>query len=266
MANTITSKTYNAPSPIINAIKSFLPVVCGVPESVLSGISDRYILELYADLGGNAIGFGPGAHEMTIHAYLQDKIVMDANCTWEPILSGELADLLKTADSALQLIANRSAISTVSTQRKWTGSSPISVNFKLKFEAVNDVYSEVMLPCQLLQSLTLPRGGFMNTLGLIPPGPNPFTLAPQNGQSLAPGARGEQISINIGNFIGFRSIIVKNVKVTYENRMSKAGPIGAEVDLGIETFRMLTREELQQAYKEKMQVSGKTSNAIGQLD
>jgi hypothetical protein len=259
---TTTSKTFSTASPIINAVKSFLPIVCGVPESVLSGISDRYVLELTANLGGAILGFGVGKPEFTIHAYLQDKIVLDASSEWSGVIDDipGAAGLIKTADALMQAATGLTAVTTVSKQRKWTGSSPISMSFKLKFEAINDVYTEVLLPCMGLQSLTLPRGGLANILGLIPPGPSPYTLIQQS-KNGGIESRGEQISINIGNFLGFRSVIVKSVKVTYQNRMSKAGPIGAEVDLAIETWRMLTREELESAYKEKMSIS--QANAIG---
>jgi hypothetical protein len=261
MPTTIISKTYNVVAPIINAVSSFLPVVCGVPESALTGISDRYILEITANLGGDVIGLGPGQSEFVIHAYLQDKVVLNASSSWQGIMDSfpggaEAGALIKLADTATQVATGFSAISTVSTQRKWVGSDPITIQLRLKFEAVNNVENEVLTPCRVLQGLTLPRAGLKNNvIGLIPPGPSPFTLD----QKVIP--RGEQITINIGNFIGFGSVIVKNVKVTYENRMSYSGPIGAEVDLTIETFRMLTRGELESAYLQKMQVSG--TNKIG---
>jgi len=263
MAITTISKTFsNVASPIINAVQSVLPIVCGVPESALSGISDRYILELTADLGGNVLGFGTGKHEFTVHAYLQDKIVLTSQSNWEGIVQSMpgVGELIKGVDTVSQAALGRTAISTVSTQRKWTGSEPIGLIFKLKFEAVNDVYREVLLPCMGLQSLTLPRGGVMNTVGLIPPGPSPFTLT-QSGKTEFE-TRGENITINIGNFISFRSVIVRNVRVTYENRMSDVGPIGAEVELTVETWRMLTREELQAAYKEQMSTT--TTGTLGQ--
>jgi hypothetical protein len=259
MPITIFNKTFGM-SDVKGLVKSFLPLVCGVPESVLTNISDRYILELYADLGGEFLGFGKGGHEMTIYAYLQDKFTMTAGTQWSGIIQdipGAEA-LIKAADSGFQAVGGVSLVSTVSTQRKWTGSDPISINFKLKFEAINDVYKEVLLPCRLLQSLTLPRAGLGNMFFLIPPGPSPYTFWQKDLKDTTErfSSRGENIAINIGGFIGFRSVIVKNVKVTYENRMSAEGPIGAEVELGIETWRMLTREELDKAYTEKPAISG----------
>lgn len=260
--NTISKTFSNVATPIMNTIKSVLPIVCGVPESVLGSVSNRYILSLYADLGGNFVGYGAGKHEFTVHAYLQDKIVLHSASKWEGImqsLPGEIVGMINKADTALQAAAGVTAIATVSKQRKWAGSEPIQMTFKLKFEAVNDVYKEVLEPCMGLQGLTLPRGGFAG-FGMIPPGPSPFTLRLNDGTDRDKIlARGENITINIGDFIGFQSVIVDDVTVTYENRMSDAGPIGAFVDLKVSTWSMLTRAELQGAYKEKLSISSTES-------
>jgi hypothetical protein len=256
--NTISKTFSNVKTPIMNAIKSVLPIVCGVPESVLGSVSNRYILSLYADLGGNFVGYGAGDHEFTVHAYLQDKITLHSHASWEGImqsLPGDAQNLIKKADTAIQIGTGVSAIATVSKARKWAGSDPIKMTFKLKFEAVNDVYKEVLEPCMGLQSLTLPRGGFAG-IGLVTPGPSPFTIpAPDASDRNKFASRGENISINIGDFLGFQSVIVEDVTVVYENRMSAAGPIGASVDLTVTTWSMLTREQLQGAYKEKLSIS-----------
>jgi len=235
-----------------NAISSVLPIVCGVPESVFSGVSDRYRVEISAEGQSQVTALGNGQSKFRINAYLQDKLSFTAGTQWEGITQDipGFGMALKKLDSAAQGLLGRTAQTTISTQRKWSGSSPIGINLKLKFEAVSKVDQEVITPCQILQSLTLPRGGVGNIAGLIPPGPNPYTFK-QEGAFI----RGENVTINIGNFIRFNSVIITSVKVTYENRMSVDGPIGAEVDLGIETWRMLTREELQKAYNSGISIT-----------
>ena len=252
MAITTWTKTFG------NAVKSVLPIVCGVPASVLNNISDRYSVEITADRGGVFLGFGSGAHMFTINAYLQDKISFTASSTWDGIITSALKEVQDTIDTAAQAIFHKSAISTMSTNRKWAGSAPIGISLKLKFEAMNDVETEVLLPCRLLQGLTLPSGG-VEGFGLTPPGPSGFAI--KQGEEGDIG-RGETIAINIGNFLGFRSVIIKDVKVTYENRMSADGPIGAEVDLTIESWRMMTREELSAVYDNKLTMS-KNAETLG---
>lgn len=236
-----------------NAVKSTLPIVCGVPSSVLSGISDRYTVEITADKGGVFLGFGSGAHLFTINAYLQDKISLSASSEWNGIIQeipGAEA-LQKVVDVGTQALFHKTAITTMSTNRKWNGSAPIGINLKLKFEAMNDVDKEVLLPCRMLQGLTLPSGG-VEGVGLTPPGPSGFAIKQGEEGDIS---RGETIAINIGNFLGFRSVIIRNVKVTYENRMSADGPIGAEVDMTIESWRMMTREELEGVYDNSLTMS-----------
>ena len=234
-----------------NAVKSVLPIVVGVPESVFSGVSDRYRIELVAHEGGNYAGFGKGDQIFRINAYLQDKITLTGSSTWSNIAQDMpfYKKMVKQLDNLGQSIFARTAQAAISTNRKWDGSSPIGLNLKLKFEAVRDVETEVLAPCRLLQGLTLPRGGVAN-FGLITPGPNGFTNTQEEGNS-----RGETVVINIGNFIQFYSVIINTVKVTYENRMSDEGPIGAEVDLGIETWRMITREELNESYANNLSIT-----------
>ena len=236
-----------------NAVSSVLPIVCGIPESVFSNISDRYRIEIISQNQGegNVAGYGGGSERFRVNAYLQDKIAFTGGTTWANIAQDipQYQKVIDKVDSITQGVFGRTAKSAISTQRKWSGSSPIGINLKLKFEAVSNVDLEVLTPCKLLQALTLPRGG-LEGFGLIPPGPNPYTLNQDEKY-----ARGENITINIGNFIRFSSVIITSVKVTYENRMSADGPIGAEVDLGIETWRMLTREELDRAYNSDITIT-----------
>jgi hypothetical protein len=122
---------------------------------------------------------------------------------------------------------------------------------KLHFEAVNDVVTEVLQPCVGLQALVLPRGGLMNNFFLVPPGPSPFQL-PTNkeGKSIVNlDHTGDKIDVNIGDFIKFESIIVENVRISYENRMSDKGPVGAVAEVTFSTYEMLTKEGLEEAYR-----------------
>jgi len=249
MIKEITTNFNDAVSPILNSIKSMLPVVCGTPDSALNGVDPKYVVSITATLGASlmkqATGGVTGNKSFTVNGFLQDKIVLNASSNWEGLtasIPGAAQSVIKTADTALQALTGRTAVTTVSTRRKWAGSAPISLTLKLKFEAFSNPYNEVILPCMGLQGLTLPRGGWANTVGLIPPGPNPFDLSLKGDIKKE---RGENITIDIGGgFLKFGSVIIKSVQVTFENRMSKDGPIGAEVVLGIETYQMLTREDL----------------------
>lgn len=245
------SKEYTG-GGILNTIKSFLPIVCGVPQSALNDVNKaKYSVTIRA--------FPPGENvrpSVEINAWLQEKIEFSVASDW--IATQDLLGSIKDAvSSGVQLITGKTLNSTMMTRRKWKGSSPISLNLKLKFEAINDVGEEVLKPCYGLKALVLPSGGgefAKEQFFLNPPGPNPFYLGNAAAEFEIPGTNykpfgpGEQISIDIGGFLKFESVILKNVKVTFENRMSKKGPVGALVDLTIETYEMLTRESLSKCY------------------
>jgi len=247
MAITSFSTTYTAmKSSIIGAVQNLLPIVAGVPDSVLSSISNRYIVTLRTSFPSGILS--PGARKLVVNAYLQEFIVLDNSSDWEGVTQGiPGADFaIKTADAFLQATINKSAITTALTRRKWSGSAPLKLSLKLKFEAINDIQSEVLQPCMILQQLTLPRGGIAG-IGLVPPGPSPYKIGGASSQNWTD--RGEHLSVDIGGFLVLDSVIVENVQVKYENRMSSDGPIGADVTLTMSSYEMLTKEGLAKAYK-----------------
>jgi len=266
---TFRSQFDSASKWVISQAKKALPIVCGVPESTLSQISPRYMVDIFSEKAGGVLGFGKEA-DFQVHAYLQDNIVMDVSSDWYGILQSLGGDAaLGLADNFVQGGAGLSIRTSATTRRKWNGSSPISITLKLKFEAVNDVYREVLLPCSGLQGLALPSAH--ETLPLVrPPGPNPYNIpqlakaiAAGRGNTEASGVRGENISVNIGEFLGFTSIIVKDVKITYENRMSVNGPIGAEVEFTFETYEMLTRQGLAKVYTDNLTINNSKARSVG---
>jgi len=249
MIKEIVTNFSDAASPILNGVKALLPVVCGTPDSALHNVDPRYIVCITATLGKSLIkqftGGATDSKSFTVYGFLQDKVVLSASSDWEGLtasIPGNIDKWVKLGDTMAQGLTGRTTKTTLSTRRKWAGSAPISLTLRLKFEAFSSPYREVILPCMGLQGLTLPRGGIANTFGLIPPGPNPFDVSLKGDIERE---RGENISLDIGGgFLKFNSVIIKNVQVTFENRMSKDGPIGAEVLLTIETYQMLTREDL----------------------
>jgi len=239
---------------IQKAINTLLPVVCGVPDTLLNSVHPRYVVTITGDLKSGTAAEKNAARSWlgyTVNGYLQDKITINALSTWKgatqdiPGWSEIERTLTGVGNVVGQALLNRTTISTWMTRRIWAGSTPISINMKLKFEAFDDPEREVVLPCAVLQGLLFPRGG-INGTGLITPGPNPFDVNPKGEPK---SERNETISLNIGNgFLKLDTVIVKDVRVTFENRMGDSGPIGAEVELAIESYQMPTREELLAMY------------------
>lgn len=252
----------------ISTISNFLPLNCGIPDSVLNGISGRYIVNINArNSSVNATNqkTDSDGYTLKMKAYLQDKIKLSVGSNWDGI--GEvLGGVDKAVDTAVQAITTlvpgankfgpRSLFSTVSSRRKWAGSSPIGIELQLKFEAIKDIYSEVLQPCMALQQLVLPSKGGDKTGGffLVPPGPSPFNWGESE-------LFGDIIEVDIGGFITLSRVIIKNVDVVYENRMSAIGPIGAVATVHLESYEMLTKEGVAEMYNR--QNTPVTNNTIG---
>jgi hypothetical protein len=229
-------------------------VVCGVPQSIVNDDNSKWTVNITTDTG------------LDLTAWLQEKFVFNVSSDWTDI--AKIEGLTGVVSDAFQAVTQKSLMSTINTRRKWRGSSPVSLTMKLKFEAFENVRDEVIKPCQYLQALTLPSGGNQDFLAneqlfLTPPGPNPFYFPVKEGVPEAVKGKGifgpgQQISISIGGgFVNFRSVIVTSVEVTFESRMTADGPVGAEVVVNFQTYEMLTKERLAEAY-------GMTVNAVPQ--
>lgn len=224
---------------ILNTVKSFLPIVCGVPASIIDSTNKKY--SVYISTNGT-----PPIH---VFAWLQEKFEFNVSSSWTDIAKIDLPDVIK---DVAQIASGKVFAPTIATRRKWRGSSPINLTLKLKFEAINDVKKEVLTPCLELQRLVLPSGG--TTTGekimLTPPGPNPFYVdALKNKYGGKRFNQGENVSMDIGGgFIKFDQVIIQSVRVVYESRMAAEGPIGAEAVVEFQTYEMLTRERLDEAY------------------
>jgi len=232
------TKTFNlSVGSLIKGIRQVAPINCGLPSSLVDTISNRYVVTI------NSKSTDSGIKSYNIYAYLQEKITFTCASNWDSIglMFGGMTGF---ADTVFQMGTGHSLQSTVASRRKWTGSDPVKISMKLKFEAIDDVDKEVLTPCRALQQLTLPRTGVFGgaeSFFLIPPGPSPYKWKETD-------PRGDFISINIGNFMFFESVIVTNVEVVYDNRMSNVGPIGAHVNIQLETYQILTKEHLENVY------------------
>jgi len=130
---------------------------------------------------------------------------------------------------------------------------------KLKFEAESNAKNEVTDLCTKLLGLTLPSGGKESLGGkifLTPPGPNPW------GSVLV----GERISIDIGNkWLYLSNIVVNDVTVEYENRMSAGGPIGALVTIDLSTYELMTKSDIDKAFNASIVGATNTSSILNKV-
>jgi len=225
-------------------------------------------------------------NKCTVVAPLQEAISLNVESIWEPLVP---TSILKTANLIAQATSRgeRSAITSATTRRLWSGTSPISIVLRLKFESVLNTFNEVVEPGRLLQTMALPSDPFTDRKGvnvvalgtaikslnigkvkdeisnfpaLRPPGPTPFiwenllgnqTSYLERSQSDVDESRkgGDFIMIEIGTFLTFWNVIVREGAVVYDIKFDKEGlPISASTEIRFETYEMPTKESLTDSY------------------
>jgi len=221
----------------------------------------------------------------TVVGVLQEDIQTRVESVWEPFIN---ASMLTTGNMLIQALtgSQSSMISKATSRRLWQGSTPMVISLKLKFEAVNNTFTEVVEPCRLLQCMALPSepanfrgvslqavwdtgkdlftGGLTKALSnipfLIPPGPTPFTtegILSANKRTMGKidmedSTGGDKIFIEIGRFLSFWNIIVKEVPIVHHLKFDSSGnPISAEAQVVFETYEMCTVQSLEDSYNKK---------------
>lgn len=228
---------------ILDTFASFLPINLGVPVGIVKGVSAKYIITISSNFTASGIArlsTSPGRKPITIHAFLQDKFKMKVGSSWDSV--GYSSNMIATALG--QGIVGKVFYPTVTTRRVWAGSTPVTMTIPLRFEAFDDILVDVTQPISQLQSMALPREGG-SAVFLIPPGPNPFKFD-DKGNSIE--GAGDYITIKIGDFLVFNSVVIDSVDVEWDSKFGEQGPVGASVNLTFTTYEMLTGEKLDALY------------------
>jgi len=226
-------------------------IPCGFPED-RTDVDPCYLVTIRSAALGKRV----------VRALLQDDFSTAVKSTWaEPTLTSLLT---RKMQETTQLLTGGYALgSQFMTRRIWYGSSPMNLHIKLKFESIYDAHREVVLACGSLQQLALPSkvrfSGQDKNLGqrigesvlIVPPGPNAFYLSGSGKEGASDTANpfaqreGDRIEIRIGNLMEFRSVIVRDVEVTWGRRFTKEGnPINATATIHFESFEIYTKEDI----------------------
>ena len=196
----------------------------------------------------------------TITSPLQEDINLKLESHWSSLLP---TGLLQQADKAAQLFTGGkvSLITKATSRRVWTGSSPLILSLKLRFEAIFDPYNEVVNPIRILSAMALPKETNLQKEGLVsgainelpflgPPGPSPFltegvlTKSGNKATTFLDSLQGgDNIQIELGRFLTFYDVIIKSVSPTIPIKFDSFGnPVSAIVNIVFETYEMLTAE------------------------
>jgi hypothetical protein len=185
----------------------------------------------------------------TVISPMQDKLDFGIQSAWRAMVP----NAPDTLESSMQLISGRSLVSTFTSRRIWQGTSPITMNLNLTFEAIDDAYVNVVAPAFALMLMASPTEdnsgpvlGFLDWLGkklgqgeigfyLIPPGPDPFHRR-----------RGDSISVQFGTAFHFEDVIIYSAKPAWDfSRVDAEGwPARVDVALEIQTYEIMTKDRL----------------------
>jgi len=224
-------------------------------------------------------------NKWSVVGLLQEDIRMRVESRWDPFIP---VSMLAKGSMLLQMFTSggsgtaKSLVTKAASRRLWVGTTPMTLSLKLKFEAINDSFKDVVEPCQILQSLALPSdpgteakpadikkayetegivGALMALPLLSPPGPSPFSwegilssrkpVNELNISSIIEGMKGgDRIMLQLGKFLNFDDVIIREVSTAYHIKMDKSGnPISSDINIVFETYEIPTVQSLAQAYK-----------------
>ncbi|MDD4987166.1 MAG: hypothetical protein PHQ43_15620 [Dehalococcoidales bacterium] len=187
-------------------------------------------------------------------ARLQGPIEMSIESKWEPIMDGiPGGELTRIVDMASQALSKKTLQMAVTSRRIWRGTTPLSIRVPMVFAAETDAQVDVVEPIKALQQMASP-GDPSNGKGFLqPPGPSAFE----------PWVHGDNITIQIGRFLIFSKVIIQKVENIYSSRMSqqpRGKPVFGTAVVTFETYTIVTKEVLDDAYDSIKQLSAPVSS------
>jgi len=248
---------YNQSALAISSAKIPVMEYSGVVPDVQGGIPPQYMVTIQ------------NSYNKVIRATLQESFMMSTTSDWIPFLNPKISDNLVK----LGALFHMSLFPRFASRRVWRGTSPIQMKLRLKFEAVNNSWQEVVLPCLRLMQMSLPgeggikpfqRFGSSFTIPVLePPGPSPFMLNEDVKTNFETGnltsftnrlnqivvSGSDQIRIKIGRLVEFNNVIVESVQVEYLNKFGSDGkPVGARVEITFSTYEIYTKEAIEESH------------------
>lgn len=217
-----------------------------------------------------------------IKAPLQEKIGTRTESEWSPLSAASAISSILPTQEIAQFTTGHSTVSRYTSRRIWTGGGPLDFTLHLKFEVIRNATNEVLKPIIELQRMSLPYSSnksgvpelktnsnvdFLASLGsaagallkesfLYPPGPSPFGKLAQKGT-------GEHITVKLGKFMIIEDAVIKDIGIEVPPRFMEGGaPTGAIVSVHFQTFEMLTKETLDNIYKNINRTTTNTGVAL----
>lgn len=216
----------------------------GFIDGDLTNINPAYRVVIVAKLGG-------GVERQCITSILQEDTTLRITSDWEPFIPTGVSSAVQSVFQGLGALAGKqvSLVNRFTTRRIWRGTSPIELTMNLKFESISDTFKNVVKPTMQLMQIASPSlEGKIGLFGLLtPPGPNAFrrTSSLIDESVKTDIQAGDVISIHIGTFLKFDSVIIKEVVPVFDNRLSPDGyPISSKVAVVFQTYEVLTKSDI----------------------
>lgn len=164
----------------------------------------------------------------TVFGWVPEQFALRLQNKWEQFYANLLEN--SNVNAFTSGFGSKSFFMKSMTGHVWMGTEAIEFQMQLQFDADTDVIADVHEPVEKLISWASPSyngGGFISA-----PGPN--LLSNQN-----------RMSLRIGNFLYFDSVIIPNLDITWHSMMHHSGvPIAADVEISFRTFYTMTREDI----------------------
>ncbi len=178
-------------------------------------------------------------YKTTVVSRAPEDLTMQINADWDTPLAQSGASGI--VEVGVQELLNRSTKTQFASAQIWSGSTPIEITLQLEFQAEQDPKQEVIQPIISLGKMALPSlSGEGGSKGLFsPPGPRIFNFG-----------GGDNIIIQLGEFLIFESVIITNVNPVFKTRdMGVSGvPIRATCDVTFRTAFSLTGNEFENMF------------------
>jgi hypothetical protein len=161
---------------------------------------------------------------------MPDKFSLRIQSDWEASLASYMSNgIIGQINAGLQAFTGASFYTKSLTGQIWRGSQPIGFQLDMQFDAITDTIQDVTAPVYKLMLWASPK---RNGVILSAPGP---TIAYQN----------NRISVRIGRFLYFDSVVMPTVDVTWIAHPDAPGQyIGADVSINFITFFTPDRDDI----------------------
>lgn len=199
-----------------------------------------------------------GADFINLSAPLPETFEISLSSNYDRPLDQPLSTLMGGGGDVVSTVtrAGGAMVTGMSTRNKylsaavWIGGSQINISLPFILHAHKDPKTDVMDKVVQLMSLVTPTeiaGGM-----LMAPGPTLANMEALMAGNFSAAAQmgGDDITLNIGKFFTLNPCIITNVGTTIDTLFDRNGvPIGAAVNVTVESFFTTTRESLLEAFK-----------------